>query len=152
VRLPRSTRVSRQVAARRESADKVIQKSMGLKYEPSSEPLAATRYRGVDTCPPPRHGTLQGYLAHKKHPPQDPTVGLCLGPHGGPRWGGRFLMSEVPLYAHHGALGGGAVSYERGTPVRSVPAPACEPWRSFLQGLADMVSAQKVIRLITGIS
>jgi len=30
-------------------------------------------------------------------PPQDPTVGLCLGPHGSPR--------------------GGAVSYERGTPV-----------------------------------
>ena len=41
---------------------------------------------------------VQGYLAHKKqHPPQDPTVGLCLGPYGGPR-GGLFLMSEVPLY------------------------------------------------------
>ena len=42
---------------------------------------------------------LHGYLAHKKHPPsQDPTVGLYLGSHGGPR-------------------GEGAVSYERGTPV-----------------------------------
>ena len=37
---------------------------------------------------------LQGYLAHKK---LHPTVGLCLGPYGGPR--------EVEL------------SYERGTPV-----------------------------------
>ena len=45
---------------------------------------------------------LQGYLARKKpHPPrtllQDPTVGLCVGPYGGPR--------------------GGGGSYERGTPV-----------------------------------
>ena len=29
--------------------------------------------------------------------PKDPTVGLRLGPYGGPR-GGLFLMSEVPLY------------------------------------------------------
>ena len=28
---------------------------------------------------------------------QDHTVGLCLGPYGGPR-GGQFLMSEVALY------------------------------------------------------
>jgi len=41
---------------------------------------------------------VQGYLAHKKpQPPKDPTVGLCIGPYGGPR---EF-----------------AVSYERGTPV-----------------------------------
>ena len=41
---------------------------------------------------------LQGYLAHKKQaPPQDPTVGLCLGPFDGPR--------------------GVGVSYELGTPV-----------------------------------
>ena len=33
--------------------------------------------------------TLQGYLT---------AVGLCLGPDGGPRGGGRFLMSEVPLF------------------------------------------------------
>jgi hypothetical protein len=26
-----------------------------------------------------------------------PTVGLCLGPYGGPRGRGQFLMSEVPL-------------------------------------------------------
>ena len=41
---------------------------------------------------------IQGYLAHKKQPPpQDPTVGLCLGPYGG--------LREV------------AISYKRGTPV-----------------------------------
>ena len=33
-------------------------------------------------------------------PHQDPTVGLCLGPDGGPRGGGRFLISEVPMYLH----------------------------------------------------
>ena len=31
------------------------------------------------------HQTIRGYLAHKKHPPpQDPTVGLCLGTYGDP--------------------------------------------------------------------
>jgi len=40
---------------------------------------------------------LQGYLAHKNPPPQDPTVALCLGRHSDPL--------EVD------------VSYERGTPV-----------------------------------
>jgi hypothetical protein len=41
---------------------------------------------------------LQGYLAHEKPPPpQDPAVGLCLGPYDGP--------------------GEGCVSYERGTRV-----------------------------------
>jgi hypothetical protein len=35
---------------------------------------------------------VQGYLAHKKRPPpEDPTVGLCLAPYGGPRGGGCFL-------------------------------------------------------------
>ena len=30
--------------------------------------------------------SIQGYLAQKKTPPpQGPTVGLCLGPYGGPR-------------------------------------------------------------------
>ena len=28
-------------------------------------------------------------------PPTDPTVGLCLGPYGGPQGGGGVLMSEV---------------------------------------------------------
>ena len=42
---------------------------------------------------------IQGYLAHKKNAtPKDPTVGICVGPYGVPR-------------------GGGAVSFERGTPV-----------------------------------
>ena len=41
----------------------------------------------------------QGYLAEKKkHPPQDPTLGPCLGLYGGPGGGGLFLRSEVPLY------------------------------------------------------
>jgi len=42
---------------------------------------------------------IQGYLAHtKQRPPSTPTVGLCLGPYGGPAGGLLFLMSEVPLY------------------------------------------------------
>ena len=51
---------------------------------------------------------IQGYLNHKKQQPprtahlQDPTVGLCLGPYGGP---GKVLMSEVPLYTTHVLLG-----------------------------------------------
>ena len=45
-----------------------------------------------------RQARLQGYLAHKEmHPPQDPTVGICLRPYGGPRGEGQFFMSEVPL-------------------------------------------------------
>ena len=53
---------------------------------------------------PDAYRAIQGYLAHKKQrPPWDPTVGLCLGPYGGPRWG--------------------AVSYERGTPVPDIGDP-----------------------------
>ena len=37
----------------------------------------------------------------RKDTPQDPAVGICIGPYGGPRGGGRFLMSEVLLYALH---------------------------------------------------
>ena len=37
-------------------------------------------------------------LAKSAPPSQDPTVGLYLGSYVGPRWGGAFLMSEVPLY------------------------------------------------------
>jgi len=40
---------------------------------------------------------VQGYLAHKKHPPYDPTVALFLGTYRDPM--------------------GVGVSYERGTPV-----------------------------------
>ena len=40
---------------------------------------------------------LQGYLAHKKTPPRRTLLGLSLGPFDGPRGGGRFLMSEIPL-------------------------------------------------------
>ena len=37
-------------------------------------------------------------------PSQDSTVGLYLGSFGGPRGGGLFLMSEVPLYTHENDL------------------------------------------------
>ena len=40
---------------------------------------------------------LQGYLAHEKQLPKDPTAGLGLDPYSGPRRGGFFLISEVPL-------------------------------------------------------
>ena len=41
---------------------------------------------------------VQGYLTHKrKKSSWDPTVGLYLGSSGGPKEGGLFLMSEVPL-------------------------------------------------------
>ena len=52
-----------------------------------------------ERCLDPAVGNpVQGYLAHEKTPPpQDPTVGVCLGPCGGPR--------------------GWMFSYERGTPV-----------------------------------
>ena len=48
----------------------------------------------VDLCQS-YHGTLQGYLAHKK----DPTMEIYLGPYGGPR--------------------GGSVFHERGTSIDS---------------------------------
>ena len=41
---------------------------------------------------------LQGYLAYEKPPhPEDPTVGLCLGPYGGPRGDDDFLSEIVHL-------------------------------------------------------
>ena len=42
--------------------------------------------------PPARTGVPRS----KTSPRRDPATGLCLGLYGGP-WGGRFLMSEVPL-------------------------------------------------------
>ena len=35
---------------------------------------------------------------HLRHLEQDPTVGLCLGPCGGPRGRGGVPISKVPLY------------------------------------------------------
>ena len=43
--------------------------------------------------------SLQGYLAHKTPPLEDPAVGLYLGSYGGPQEGGIFLMREAPLYS-----------------------------------------------------
>ena len=46
-------------------------------------------------CP---HSRVQGYLAHKKQRAPRTTVGLCLGPFGGPGGGGgSYVMSEAPL-------------------------------------------------------
>ena len=42
-----------------------------------------------------RTGVLR---SEEKAVPRDLTVGLYLGPFGGPRGGRRFLMSGVPLY------------------------------------------------------
>jgi len=39
-----------------------------------------------------------GARSQETAPPCAPTVGLCLWPYGGPRGGGLFRMSEVPLY------------------------------------------------------
>ena len=41
--------------------------------------------------------SLQGYLAHKKLSPPRTLQQAYLDPYGGPRGGGLFLMSEVPL-------------------------------------------------------
>ena len=66
-------------------------------------------YRGDATSFPGLAGVLvsglhvQRYLAHKKLPPMDSQVDLCLGPYDGPR--------------------GGAVSCERGTPLVGVMVP-----------------------------
>ena len=65
---------------------------------PVSAALGLTASRGGPTPLSRPEAGLQGYFAPKtRPPPQDPTVGSCTGPYGGPR--------------------GGAVSYERGTPV-----------------------------------
>ena len=34
----------------------------------------------------------------RNSPPLRPYSSICLGPYGGPRGGGQFLMSKVPLY------------------------------------------------------
>jgi len=93
-----------------------MQKSVSLKYYPVSSPPG-----------------VHGYLAHKKTPPpQDPTVGLCLGPYGGPR--------------------GWAFSYERGTPVgaskQQEPAPRCGTLAQvsvFVVGLILFIKSSKQV-------
>ena len=64
---------------------------------------------------------VQVYLTHENPPsPWNSAVALCLGPYGGPGVGGRFPMSEVPLWcsaattrvAHAvGGSGGGLSSH-----------------------------------------
>ena len=45
---------------------------------------------------------LQAYLAHKRQPlPWDPTVGLCLGPYGGPGEVGVSYERDAPLLRLH---------------------------------------------------
>ena len=41
--------------------------------------------------------SYRGTSLMRNSPPQDPTVGLCLGPYGGLGGGLLFLVSEVPL-------------------------------------------------------
>ena len=72
---------------------------------------AEHRCHGCRVSAPPGFsiGGSQGYLVHKNPPPpQDPTVGLCLGPCGGPREAG--------------------FSDERGTPVEGSGRGASRPW------------------------
>jgi len=60
---------------------------------PSALPLG----EGLFECGSGELAPVQGYLDHEKQrPPQDPTVGIGLGPYGGPG-GGLFVMSEVRL-------------------------------------------------------
>jgi len=48
---------------------------------------------------------IHGYLAHRRAPPTlHPTVGLRLGPYGGHRGEGIFVVSEVTLYTHGSQL------------------------------------------------
>ena len=71
----------------------VIQQSMTLEFEPSSEPLHIFAKQFFFDCPQ----TLQGHLAHKKTPtPLEPPRTLGTGLPQGPR-GVRFLVSEVTL-------------------------------------------------------
>ena len=65
---------------------------------------------------PPYRGTS----LIRNRAPLDPTVGLCLGLYVGPRGGGLFLMSEVPLYHPPCTLHRGAWWHRlRGTAVLS---------------------------------
>jgi len=62
---------------------------------------------------------VQGYLAHKKRtPPWDYHRALGTGLLQGPR-GGRFLMSEVPLYEG----GCGEKTHKPNPPNNSTPHP-----------------------------
>ena len=52
---------------------------------------------------------MQGYPAHKKQPPpHDPTVGLCLGPYGGP--------GEVGVSCERGTPAGPISEFKVGAP------------------------------------
>jgi hypothetical protein len=48
--------------------------------------------------------SYRGSSLIRKTPSWDPAVGPNLGSYGGPRWGGLFLMSEVPLQVCRGNL------------------------------------------------
>ena len=64
--------------------------------------LGKSLTRGVDEKQPCRLSPDKGLAtglprSNETVPPWDPTVGLCLGPYGGPGGGGLFLESEVSL-------------------------------------------------------
>ena len=75
--------------------------SRGIKKKKKTPRLWTCRTCRIDSSSPYRGTSLIINSA-----PLHPTVGLCLGPYGGPR--------------------GGAVSYERGTPV---PGHLAVPWK-----------------------
>ena len=65
-------------------------------HRTSRGPYSGTLYLAHEEPPPPM--TLQRCIASKRTPPlQEPTVGLRLGPYGGPRV--HFLLSEVRMYS-----------------------------------------------------
>ena len=47
-------------------------------------------------------GMLLIYRGTEKHPPRTLTVGLCLGPFGGPRGWGVFLWARYPCISGNG--------------------------------------------------
>ena len=58
-----------------------------------------------------RQDRVQGYLAHTKtSSPMTLKGGLYLWSYGGPRGGGLFLMSEVPLYGSKRRLARSGIS------------------------------------------
>ena len=89
---------------------------MSLEYEPSSKPLHICiqqfPFRAWHTSRPQREQSrvAGGTRSRNAGVPRsqettaslDPTVALYLGPYGGPKKGGQFLMSEVPLYMRLG--------------------------------------------------
>ena len=52
------------------------------------------------------HNMYMGASLIRPPPPPDPTVGICLGPFGGPKGGGGFLSARYPCSVHMICPGG----------------------------------------------